>query len=124
MNKSKEINQSVQIPKNIFFVLEKQLVPITRQTTSIGRHPTNDLIINDPRVSRWHAQLRFEENQFVIHDTASTFGTFLNSEKIEQAAVKTGDTISFAQTPVLFIDRSSKIIKQTYGTTGMLVDED
>lgn len=120
---SEENETNLSVPENIFLVFEKQLFPITRTTTNIGRHPHNDLIINDPRISRHHAQLRYENGKFFIYDSNSTFGTFVNQEKVDRAAVTSGDTISFAQTPVLFIDRSSRIIQQTKGTTGMLTEE-
>jgi pSer/pThr/pTyr-binding forkhead associated (FHA) protein len=99
--------------------LHKQLLPIRQETFKIGRHPKNDLIITDPRVSRWHAQLRFEEGEFMIYDMDTKFGTYVNNEKVDQSALSSGDTISLANTPLLFIDRSEQIIRRTHDTTGI-----
>lgn len=112
------------MPENVFLVFENHLFPLTQINTSIGRHPDNDLIINEPSVSRWHAELRFEDGEFYIYDMDSRFGTFLNTTKIKRSLVRNGDTISLANTPVLFIDRSDKIIRQIEQTTGTLILRD
>ena len=113
-----------ELPQNIFLVIDKHLLPVKQHTMNIGRHPNNDLIINDPRVSRWHAQIRFEDGDFILYDMDAKFGTFVNNERVNKYVLKTGDTISLANTPVLFIDRSDKIIRQIDGVTGVLLDEE
>ncbi len=115
--------QTEIIPDNIFLVIDKQLLPIKKKLLKIGRHPENDLIINDPRVSRYHAQVRYENGQFMIYDMDAKFGTFVNSEQIDKSEIVSGDTISLANTPVLFIDRSSDMIRKIQDTTGLLSDE-
>ena len=116
------INRSM--PGNVFLVFENHLFPLTKTNTKIGRHPENDLIISEPSVSRWHAELRFVEGEFYIYDMGSRFGTFLNTNKINRSMVRNGDTISLANTPLLFIDRSDKIIRQIELTTGTLILRD
>lgn len=115
--------QTNKIPENIFLVIDKNLLPVNKNIIKMGRHPDNDLIINDPRVSRYHAQVRFEDGQFVIHDLDAKFGTFVNSEKIQKCVIESGDTISLANTPLLFINRSSDMIKKIKDTTGLLQEE-
>jgi pSer/pThr/pTyr-binding forkhead associated (FHA) protein len=113
-------NSKVRIPDNVFLVIDKQLLPITQETITIGRHPSNNLIITDPRVSRWHAQLRFEEGEFVIYDMDAKFGVSVNNEQVKRGVLRSGDTISLANTPLLFIDRSDNMIRKIHDTTGML----
>lgn len=115
-------NTKEKIPDNVFLVIDKQLLPITQETVTIGRHPSNNLIITDPHVSRWHAQLRFEEGEFVIYDMDAKFGTCVNNEQIKRCVLRSGDTISLANTPLLFIDRSDQMIRKIHDTTGMLSD--
>lgn len=115
--------QTDKIPDNIFLVIDKQLLPIKKNLIKIGRHPDNDLIINDPRISRFHAQVRFENGVFTVYDMDAKFGTFVNSEQIEKCEIKSGDTISLANTPLLFINRSSDMIQKIKDTTGMLTEE-
>jgi pSer/pThr/pTyr-binding forkhead associated (FHA) protein len=123
MDKSLE-NSEVKIPENVFLVLHKQLLPVTRETIKIGRHPENDLIITDPRVSRWHAQLRFEEGDFVIYDMDAKFGVAVNNELVKRCVLSSGDTISLANTPLLFIDRSDQMIQKIHDTTGLISEKE
>jgi len=113
-----------EIPDNVFLVLDKQLFPVDKATIRIGRHAENDLIINDPLISRWHAEIRFEDKDFVVYDMGSKFGTEVNNEPVLGCVLKSGDTISLANTPLLFIDRSDQVISRTQDTTGVLEDQE
>lgn len=49
----------------------------------IGKAPDNDVVINDPHVSRYHAQLvRTENDTWIIEDLNSTNGTFVNGDQV------------------------------------------
>ena len=109
-----------QLPENVFLVLHKQLFLIKKELTKIGRHPQNDLIINDSLVSRWHAEVRFEDGDFTLCDLGTKYGTRVNNDRVEHCVLKSGDTISLATTPLLFIDRSEHIIDHAQDTTGMV----
>ena len=110
--------------KGAYLVIHSQIFPLKKEIVRIGRKLDNDLVIQEPMVSRYHAEVRFEDGEFFVYDIGSRFGTFLNSEKVERAPVKNGDTISLANSPVLFIDRSDKIIRQIEQTTGALILRD
>lgn len=108
-----------QIPENVFLVLHKQLHPLKKDTTKIGRHPDNDLIIIDPLISRWHAQVRYEGGDYVVYDMDARYGTRVNNEPVGRCGLCSGDTISLASTPLLFIDRSEQMIRRALETTGI-----
>ncbi|HAY85933.1 MAG TPA: hypothetical protein DCY42_13760 [Chloroflexi bacterium] len=105
------------VPKNIFLVVGPNLLPIEYPTTNIGRHINNNVIINEPLVSRYHARILFRENKFFIEDLGSTHGTMVNGQKIKIQQVSNGDTISIASTPILFIDRSKILASETERVT-------
>lgn len=44
----------------------------------IGRHISNDIVVNDRRVSRYHAEIRLEGDQFVLYDLGSLNGLGVN----------------------------------------------
>ena len=69
--------------ENAYLVINSQIFPLQRITTNIGRKLENDLVIQDALVSRLHAQIRYEEGQFVLYDMESTGGTFVNNKKVE-----------------------------------------
>lgn len=84
-------------PKQGFLMLQNQeLFKIDRGIIQIGRKKDNHLIINDPTISRNHAQIRFIQNNYVIFDLNSTGGTFVNNQQISQSALFPGDVIKLA----------------------------
>ncbi len=64
----------------------------------MGRELINDLIINDPEISRKHARLILKKNKYYLEDLGSTNGTFLAGKRISKAMVlKNGDLIKLGK---------------------------
>lgn len=80
----------------------KEIFPLKRTITQIGRKNDNHLIIDNPMISRNHAQIRNINGTFMIFDLNSTSGTFLNGVKINQALLRPGDVISIANYPLVY----------------------
>lgn len=64
----------------------------------IGRHPDNDIVIDESNVSRFHAQVIPEDDQWIVIDNRSTNGTRVNGRRIGDAGqtqidLTDGDTI-------------------------------
>jgi serine phosphatase RsbU (regulator of sigma subunit) len=70
-------------------------VPVTPVPFSIGRQPDNHLVIRDSRVSRSHARIFAESAGYVLEDSGSRHGTFLNGKRIQREALKNSDRIEF-----------------------------
>lgn len=73
-----------------------RIYPLDQAVISIGRMLDNDLVIDDPRVSRHHAQLRAVDGHFVLFDTNSTGGIFVNGRRISETILYPNDSISLA----------------------------
>lgn len=56
--------------------------PLTKEELSIGRDISNDIVINDAEVSRHHSRLYMQAGGFVLEDTGSTNGTFVNGQRL------------------------------------------
>ena len=69
---------------------------LAKATISLGRANTNDIILNDGRISRSHARLEYSSTGVNLIDLGSSNGTRLNGVQIERATLKPGDTISMA----------------------------
>jgi len=68
-----------------------------KSSVKIGRDQSNDIVINEPRISRNHAIINVLENgTFEIKDLASTNGTFVNGERISQKIITSADKIEVA----------------------------
>jgi hypothetical protein len=70
------------------------VVQITSPLTSLGRELDNDLVIEDSRVSRHHAQILFQHNRYAVRDLGSTNPTFVNGRQVETSVLAPGDRIS------------------------------
>jgi ABC transport system ATP-binding/permease protein len=81
---------------------------------SIGRRNTNDIVIDDMRISRLHAQIRLVPDGYMIFDTGSTGGTFVNSARISQQLLKTGDVISLGGYRFIFLQENLKDSTKPY----------
>ncbi len=69
-------------------------VEITKTPFTLGRQSDNDLVLLDSRISRRHARINVDVQGYVIEDTGSRHGTFVNGARISSCLLKTGDQIS------------------------------
>jgi pSer/pThr/pTyr-binding forkhead associated (FHA) protein len=98
---------------DVYLLINNQIFPITKPIISIGRKLDNDLVIQDPLVSRLHAQIYAEEGKFLIRDKGSTGGTFVNNKKVDEAVLFSGDIILLANIPLMFINDNPSIYKRS-----------
>ena len=75
---------------------------VERPVLTLGRARECDIVVDDPSVSRRHAELRRRPGGFTLVDLSSTNGTQVNGKKIEQAEVADGDRIMLGQTELRF----------------------
>ena len=100
---STEGGEADNIPENAFLIVEGVKVhPLNESVVNIGRRLENQLVIDDPRVSRNHAQLRAIKGRFVLFDLNSTGGTFVNGQRTSQTVLYPGDVISLAGVALIF----------------------
>jgi len=83
-----------------------QTFQIGEMDIAIGRDPSNDIFLDDITVSRKHAEIRHRDNRLVIADTGSLNGTYLNRERVEEAAIDHGDEIQIGKFRMIFLDKS------------------
>jgi len=91
------------LPQNAFLIVDGvKVFPLLESVINIGRRLDNKLVIDDPRISRNHAQLRAIKGRYVIFDLNSTGGTFVNGQRTSQSVLYPGDVISLAGVPLVF----------------------
>lgn len=102
-NPNNEPETNDTIPDNAFLIIEGVKVhPLKETVVNIGRRLENHLVIDDPRISRNHAQLRAIKGRFVLFDLNSTGGTFVNGQRTSQTVLYPGDVISLAGVALIF----------------------
>lgn len=92
-----------KIPENAFLIVEGvKVFPLKDPVVNIGRRLENHLVIDDPRISRNHSQLRAINGRFVLFDLNSTGGSFVNGQRTSQTVLYPGDVISLAGVALIF----------------------
>lgn len=77
-------------------------VPLTGDEWTIGRASSNNLALDYLKTSRSHARLERKGSDFILRDLQSTNGTYIHDERIEQRALKNGDTFRIGPTRIVF----------------------
>lgn len=60
------------------------LFPLHKPRTTVGRDPSNDIVLTDTDVSRWHALLIVDDGRLSIRDVGATNGLFVNNARIHE----------------------------------------
>lgn len=108
------------LPEGAYLVINTQVFPIKKQVTRIGRKLDNDLVLQDPTISRYHAEIVYQENQFTLKDLGSSGGTYLNNKKLAEGILFPGDIILLAKIPIMFMYEGASLKSQTGKDTGDL----
>jgi pSer/pThr/pTyr-binding forkhead associated (FHA) protein len=107
---------------NAYLIVNSEVFPIKSQLTNLGRKLDNHIVLNDPRVSRNHAQIRVMDSQFILLDLNSTGGTLVNGKKITKSVLYSGDSISLAGLEIKFVQDTPKMISKAMDRTQPLED--
>ncbi len=80
-------------------------IPLARSTIlTIGRDPSNDLVLPDSMVSRRHAVVEHRGGQFVLRDCSSANGSVVNGDRVSERSLRDGDLVAIGSTRLLFRD--------------------
>ncbi len=81
---------------------------------TIGREANNEVVINDPEVSRKHARLTFQGGAWVIEDLGSTNGTFVNESRLSGPySLRLGDVVGLGEKIKLIYETSTADMNAT-----------
>jgi uncharacterized RDD family membrane protein YckC len=82
-------------------------IPLTRTTIlTIGRDPSNDLVLPDAMVSRRHAVVENRGRQFFLRDCSSANGSVVNGDRVTERALRDGDLVAIGSMRLLFREES------------------
>jgi hypothetical protein len=72
----------------------KREVALTAEPITVGRDQKNDIVLDDRRVSRRHAEIRLRLGRYTLYDLQSTNGTFVNGRRIAEMVLSDDDRIT------------------------------
>lgn len=76
---------------------------LDRPVTSAGRHPANNIVVDDVTVSRRHAEFLYDRGEFRVFDVGSLNGTYVNGEPIHSTVLTNGDEIRLGKFRLVFL---------------------
>jgi hypothetical protein len=88
--------------RQAFLLSEGRRNMLSGQRAVIGRSRDCDVVVQDPNVSRRHAELRKDENGWTVIDLGSTNGIKVNGRRMESAVLRPGDQITLGVTDLTF----------------------
>lgn len=69
---------------------------------SIGRSPSNEVVLKEPRISRRHAIIRKTGSQYMIIDNHSSNGTYVNGHQVTEQVLRSGDKVQVGSFELVF----------------------
>jgi uncharacterized RDD family membrane protein YckC len=77
-------------------------IALARALVSIGRDPSNDLVLPDAMVSRRHAVIEYRGTQYFIRDCNSSNGSLVNGDRVSEKGLRDGDLMAIGTARLLF----------------------
>jgi len=77
-------------------------IPLARALLSIGRDPSNDVVLPDAMVSRRHAVIEYRGSQYFIRDCNSSNGSLVNGDRVSERSLRDGDLVAIGTARLLF----------------------
>ncbi len=74
--------------------------------TRLGRHPDSEISLDDITVSRRHAEVQRTPDGYVVVDSGSLNGTYVNQERVERAHLRHGDELQIGKFRLVFFERA------------------
>ncbi len=103
-----------------FLIVNTSVFQINLPMITMGRSLDNHVVIQEPTISRVHAQIHQDGEDYVLTDLNSTGGTYLNGTKVKKSVLRSGDSIVLAATPIVFVQNAPQLSDRAQDQTGPL----
>ena len=78
-------------------------VQLTKERTTLGRRPYNDIVIDNLAVSGEHAVIHMADQDVEVEDLGSTNGTYVNTKAVKRQELRNGDTLEVGKYKIRFL---------------------
>jgi FHA domain/zinc-ribbon domain len=78
------------------------------EVTRAGRHPDSDIFLDDITVSRRHAEITRQADRYLLRDVGSLNGTYVNRDRVEEAALANGDELQIGKFKLVFLSGAGR----------------
>jgi hypothetical protein len=97
-----QVHQAIKAVDAFLIINGKRHVKLEKPIISIGRQLDNDIVLEEPTVSRKHLQLRWRFGRFVAHDLNSRAGTIINGDLISTCVLHAGDVLMVGKAAIIY----------------------
>ncbi|WP_290867258.1 FHA domain-containing protein [Aquabacterium sp.] len=88
-------------------------VQVTKDKTSLGRRPYNDIVIDNLAVSGEHAVLQLVGTDVFIEDLNSTNGTYINGKAVKKQLLQHNDTVEIGKYKIKYLVEDGQDYEKT-----------
>jgi uncharacterized RDD family membrane protein YckC len=89
--------------------VNRREIPLARTAIlTIGRDPSNDLVLPDAMVSRRHAVIEHRNGQFFLRDCSSANGSVVNGDRVSERGLRDGDLVAIGTMRLLFREEAAE----------------
>ena len=81
-------------------------VKLTKERTTLGRRPYNDIVIDNLAVSGEHAVIHMADDGVEIEDVGSTNGTYVNAKAVTRQELRNGDIVEVGKYKIRFLQEA------------------
>jgi pSer/pThr/pTyr-binding forkhead associated (FHA) protein len=83
-------------------------VQLTKDRTTLGRRPYNDIVIDNLAVSGEHAVIQLAGNEVTLEDLNSTNGTYINGKAVKKQPLMNNDTIEIGKYKIKYVNEQQE----------------
>ncbi len=83
-------------------------VQLTKDRTTLGRRPYNDIVIDNLAVSGEHAVIQLSGNEVSLEDLNSTNGTYINGKAVKKQPLVNNDTIEIGKYKIKYVNEQQE----------------
>ena len=84
-------------------------VQLTKDRTSLGRRPYNDIVIDNLAVSGEHAVLQMSGQEVYLEDLNSTNGTYVNGKAVKKQLLQSNDSVEIGKYTIKYVSESTPV---------------
>jgi pSer/pThr/pTyr-binding forkhead associated (FHA) protein len=88
-------------------------VQLTKDRTTLGRRPYNDIVIDNLAVSGEHAVLQMMGSEVYLEDLNSTNGTYVNGKAVKKQLLQSNDTVEIGKYKIKYINEVAASFERT-----------
>lgn len=94
--------EAIRLADAFLIIQGRHHVALDRPVIRIGRRVDNDIVLDSAAVSRQHAQIRWRQSQFILHNVSSRGRTAVNGVPVEEHVLRPGDVIALSDVLLVY----------------------